>query len=43
MVPKGAVPSTGKKVTVTGRVDQAFALGDRSLLVILEEPAEQKD
>ena len=33
----------GKTVTVTGRVDQAFALGDRSLLVILEEPAEQKD
>ena len=41
VVPKGAVPSTGKKVTVTGRVDQAFALGDRSLVVILEEPAEQ--
>ena len=43
VVTKRAVPSTGEKVTVTGRVDQAFALGDRSLLVILEEPRDAKD
>ncbi len=43
VVTKRAVPSTGEKVSVTGRVDQAFALGDKSLLVIVEEPRGTKD
>ena len=37
VITKRAVPATGERVKVTGRVDQAFALGDRSLLVIIEE------
>ena len=32
-----AVPRQGEKVRVTGRVNQAFAIGDKSLVVIVEE------
>jgi hypothetical protein len=37
VVTKGAVPKEGASVRVTGRVDQAFALGDKSLVVLVEE------
>jgi len=32
-----AVPRPGEKVWVTGRVNQAFAIGDKSVVVIIEE------
>ena len=33
-----AVPQRGESVGVTGKVNQAFAFGDKSLLVIHEDP-----
>ena len=38
VVANGAVPLRGAKVTASGRVRQAFAIGDQSLTVLLEEP-----
>jgi hypothetical protein len=38
VVAKGAVPRRGANVTVHGTVRQAFAVGDQSLTVILENP-----
>lgn len=32
----GVVPAPGEKVTVTGEVKEAFALGDQRLIVIVE-------
>lgn len=31
------VPRVGEKITVKGRVDQAFSIGGKSLVVIIEE------
>lgn len=36
VVTRGAVPRKGEWVRVRGVVDQAFALGDRSLVVLIE-------
>ena len=36
VVTKGAVPREGATVRVEGRVNQAFAIADKSLVVILE-------
>jgi len=36
VVTKGAVPKEGTTVRVTGRVDQAFAIGEKSLVVLVE-------
>jgi hypothetical protein len=38
VVARKAVPLRGAKVTATGTVHQAFALGDQNLTVIIEEP-----
>jgi hypothetical protein len=38
VVARRAVPLRGARVTVTGSVHQAFALGDQNLTVIFEEP-----
>ena len=38
VVAKGAVPRRGASLKVRGVVRQAFALGDQSLTVILEDP-----
>jgi hypothetical protein len=38
VVARKAVPLRGAKVTATGSVHQAFALGDQNLTVIVEEP-----
>jgi hypothetical protein len=38
VVARKAVPLRGARVTTTGAVHQAFALGDQNLTVILEEP-----
>ncbi|MFI5184576.1 MAG: hypothetical protein ACHQNV_09270 [Vicinamibacteria bacterium] len=38
VVARKAVPLRGAKVTATGTVHQAFALGDQNLTVIVEEP-----
>jgi aspartyl/asparaginyl-tRNA synthetase len=32
-----AVPRQGEKVRVTGRVNQAFAIGEKNVIVIMEE------
>ncbi|MBM4167650.1 MAG: hypothetical protein FJ215_00600 [Ignavibacteria bacterium] len=37
VVAKKSVPAKGAKLKVTGRVNQAFAIGDRSVVVIVEE------
>ena len=37
VVARNAVPMRGARVSVTGTVHQAFALGDQSLTVIVEE------
>ncbi|GBC85920.1 hypothetical protein HRbin11_02381 [bacterium HR11] len=36
VVTQGAVPRVGERVRVTGVVNQAFVLGDRSLVVLIE-------
>lgn len=36
VVTQGAVPRVGERVRVTGIVNQAFALGDQSLVVLIE-------
>ncbi len=36
VVTRGAVPRVGDQVRVTGVVNQAFALGDQSLVVLIE-------
>ena len=38
VVTKDALPKEGAKVTVKGTVNQAFKLGDASVLVLIEEP-----
>jgi len=38
VVARKAVPQRGAKVTATGTVHQAFALGDQNLTVVVEEP-----
>jgi hypothetical protein len=38
VVARKAVPLRGARVTATGTVHQAFALGDQNLTVIVEEP-----
>lgn len=37
VVTKGAVPREGASVRVRGRVNQAFAVADRSLVVLVED------
>jgi aspartyl/asparaginyl-tRNA synthetase len=37
VVTNRAVPRQGDKVRVTGRVNQAFAIGDKSVVAIVEE------
>lgn len=37
VVTKKAVPTKGAKLKVTGRVNQAFAIGEKSVVVIIEE------
>lgn len=37
VITEHAVPGRGQAVTVKGRVSQAFAVGDQSLVVVVEE------
>jgi len=38
VITDGAVPQRGAEVRVTGRVSQAFSLGDKNLTVLKESP-----
>jgi hypothetical protein len=38
VVARKAVPLRGARVAVTGAVHQAFAIGDQTLTVVVEEP-----
>jgi len=37
VVTEGAVPTKGQDIVVKGQVNQAFAIGDKSLIVIVEK------
>ena len=39
VITRGDVPAKGAKVRVRGRVNQAFSFQDKSLVVLMEEPA----
>ncbi len=42
VVTKKALPEARSKVLVTGKIDEAFPIGDQKLLVFMEESIEEK-
>jgi hypothetical protein len=43
VVTKKSLPELKSKVSVSGRIDEAFPIGDQKLLIFVEESIEKKD